>query len=108
MDSAAEIARAHAQRAALGLGGGQLVGNPIPAASEIPQEVINPFIEQALIEASLQKVSAKAVTPFLLQRLFEVTEGRSLVANIALVLNNARLGAEIANELVALRKETVQ
>ena len=108
MDSAAEIARAHAQRAALGLAGGQLVGNPIPVASEIPREVINPFIEQALTEASQQKVSAKAVTPFLLQRLFEVTEGRSLVANIALVLNNARLGAEIAKELVALRKETVQ
>ena len=108
MDSAAEIARAQAQRAALGLAGGQLVGNPIPVASEIPREVINPFIEQALADATTQNVSAKAVTPFLLQRLFEVTEGRSLVANIALVLNNARLGAEIAKELVALRKETVQ
>jgi pseudouridine-5'-phosphate glycosidase len=56
-------------------------------------------IEQALSEAEAQGIAAKAVTPFLLGRIFELTEGRSLESNIALVLNNARLGAAIAVEL---------
>jgi pseudouridylate synthase len=56
-------------------------------------------IEQALTDAAHQGIAAKAVTPFLLQRIFELTEGRSLAANIALVLNNARLGAAIAVEI---------
>ncbi|MBI5425005.1 MAG: pseudouridine-5'-phosphate glycosidase [Opitutae bacterium] len=99
LDSAAEIAAAHIQRARLGLPGGQLVANPIPSAAEIPRAVITPFIERALTEAAEQRVAAKAVTPFLLQRLFELTDGRSLEANIALVLNNARLGAAIASEI---------
>ena len=63
-----------------------------------------PVIEAALSEAAAQGVAAKAVTPFLLQRIFELTDGRSLDANIALVLNNARLGAAIAREIVRLRK----
>ena len=96
MDSVAEIARAHRLRAELGLAGGQLVANPIPHAAEIPRTVIGPVIEQALADAAAKGIAAKAVTPFLLQRIFELTEGRSLEANIALVLNNARLGAQIA------------
>ena len=103
LDHAADIAAAHMQRGALGLPGGQLVANPIPAAAEIPREVIGPFIEQALAEAAAQGIAAKAVTPFLLQRLFELTAGRSLAANIALVRHNARLAAAIAIELVRLR-----
>ncbi|MFQ6552346.1 pseudouridine-5'-phosphate glycosidase [Aestuariibius insulae] len=100
-DSAAEIAQMHLARQALGLPGGQLVANPIPASTEIPREVIDPIISQALAEAEAeaQGISGKSVTPFLLQRIFELTEGRSLEANIALVLNNARLAAEIALEL---------
>jgi pseudouridine-5'-phosphate glycosidase len=103
LDAAADIAAAHFQRSRLGLPGGQLVANPIPAAAEIPRDVIVPFIEQALAEAEQRKIAAKAVTPFLLQRIFELTNGRSLEANIALVLNNARLAAEIAHELTRLR-----
>lgn len=103
LDRPADIAAAHLQRAALGLPGGQLVANPIPAAAEIPRDVIVPFIEQALAEAAAQRIAAKAVTPFLLQRLFELTAGRSLAANIALVRNNARLAAAIALELVGLQ-----
>ena len=99
MDSAAQIAAAHKMRGLLGLPGGQLVANPIPVADEIAREVINPVIEAALAEASAQGIAAKAVTPFLLQRIFELTEGRSLTSNIALVLNNARLGAAIAREI---------
>lgn len=96
MDTAAEIAAAHVMRLAMGISGGQLVANPIPAAAEIARDVIGPVIEQALAEAHQRGITAKAVTPFLLQRIFELTEGRSLVANIALVRNNARLGAAIA------------
>lgn len=101
MDEPREIAAAHRMRGVLGLKGGQLVANPIPEAAEIPRPEIMPMIEAALAEAAAKAVSAKAVTPFLLQRLFEMSSGRSLVANIALVRNNARLGAAIARELAA-------
>ncbi|TRW97674.1 pseudouridine-5'-phosphate glycosidase [Paracoccus sp. M683] len=102
MDSPAQIAAAAAMRATLGLPGGQLVANPIPAADEIAAGIINPVIEQALAEAATQGIAAKSVTPFLLGRIFELTNGRSLASNIALVLNNARLGARIA---VAMAEE---
>jgi len=68
--------------------------------AEIPRAVITPYIEQALAEATQRGLAAKAVTPFLLGRLFELTAGRSLAANIELVLHNARLAAAIATELV--------
>lgn len=100
MDSAGQIAAAHRMRAGLGLPGGQLVANPIPVEAEIPRDQIMPHIETALAEAAAQGIAAKSVTPFLLQRIFELTEGRSLAANIALVLSNARLAAAIAGELV--------
>lgn len=96
MDTPEDIARAQITRTAMGLKGGQLVTNPIPQADEIPADVLAPIIAQALAEAQAQNISAKAVTPFLLGRLFELTEGRSLTANIALVRNNARLAAQIA------------
>jgi len=99
MDSAMDIARAHQMRATLGLPGGQLVANPIPTEAEIAQTIIGPLIEQAISEAAAQQISAKSVTPFLLQRLFELTDGQSLAANTALVLNNARLGAAIARAM---------
>ncbi len=100
MDDATDIAAAHKMRGAMGLPGGQLVANPIPAADEIPAEELAPVIAQATKEADEQGVTGKGVTPFLLQRIFELTEGRSLVANIALVRNNARLAADIAAALV--------
>jgi pseudouridine-5'-phosphate glycosidase len=99
MDDPAEIAAAHAMRGALGLPGGQLVANPIPEADEIAAGTLAPLIAGAQQEAEAAGIAGKAVTPFLLQRLFELTEGRSLTANIALVLNNARLGARIAQAL---------
>lgn len=99
MEDAASIAKAHRLRAALALPGGQLVANPIPVEAEIPRAEITPVIEAALAEAAAQGIAAKAVTPFLLQRIFELTEGRSLASNIALVLNNARLAAAIARAL---------
>lgn len=102
MDRARDIAAAHLMRERLGVPGGQLVANPIPAGAEIPRAEIMPVVERALAEATAQGVAAKAVTPFLLQRILEITEGRSLAANVALVLNNARLGAAIATAIANL------
>lgn len=99
MDEPATIARAHKMRGAMGLPGGQLVANPIPLADQIPAETLAPIIDQALSEADTQGISAKAVTPFLLGRIFELTDGASLTANIALVRNNARLATQIAGSL---------
>ncbi len=99
MDSAAQIAASHNMRAQLGLPGGQLVANPIPVADELPSAMLAPLIDTALREAQAQGISAKDVTPFLLRRIFELTDGASLAANISLVRNNARLAAEIARAL---------
>ncbi len=104
MDHAAQIANAYATRRLMGLPGGQLIANPVPADAEIPAAELDPIIAQAQREADAQGVSGKAVTPFLLQRIFELTDGRSLATNIALVRNNARLAARIAQEMVALAK----
>ncbi|RED13199.1 pseudouridine-5'-phosphate glycosidase [Pontivivens insulae] len=99
MDTADDIATAHRMRATLGLPGGQLIANPIPTSAEIASAEIMPIVAQALAEAQDQGIAAKAVTPFLLGRIFELTDGRSLTANIALVKNNARLAADIARAL---------
>jgi pseudouridine-5'-phosphate glycosidase len=108
MDNATDIARAQITRSAMGLSGGQFVANPIPQADQIPADVLAPLIAQALAEADAQKISAKSVTPFLLGRIFELTEGRSLTANIALVRNNARLAAQIAIEMTKLTWQDAQ
>ena len=83
------------------LPGGQLVALPIPVEAEIPAGILAPLIARAQAEADAQGIAAKAVTPFLLDRLYQLTEGRSLGANIALVLNNARFAAAIAREFGA-------
>ena len=101
LDDPAAIAAAARMRAALGLPGGQLVALPIPVEAEIPAGILAPLIARAQSEADAQGIAAKAVTPFLLDRLYELTEGRSLGANIALVLNNARFAAAIAREFGA-------
>ena len=75
------------------------MANPIPAASEIAADTLAPIIAQANAEAEAQGITGKAVTPFLLGRILELTEGQSLRANIDLVLNNARLAAKIAAEI---------
>jgi pseudouridylate synthase len=106
MDLPEDIAAAHLMRQRLDLPGGQLVANPIPIAAEIARAEIQPVIETALREAAAQGIAAKAVTPFLLQRIYELTAGRSLTANIALVLNNARLAAAIAVEITRQRQLT--
>ena len=91
----------HAQWAS-GLGGGVVIANPIAAAHEIAHDEITAHIEQALAEAQAQGVEGAAVTPFLLARVAALTGGRSLAANIELVLGNARLGGQIAVALATL------
>lgn len=99
MDTAEQIARAHLMRGELGLPGGQLVANPIPKEAEIASTTLAPIIATAQADAARAGITGKGVTPYLLQRIFELTEGRSLEANIALVRNNAQLAAQIAHEL---------
>jgi pseudouridine-5'-phosphate glycosidase len=99
MDTAEDIAKSHQMRWMMDLPGGQLIANPIPTEAEIAADELAPVIEAALKEAEEQGIAAKEVTPFLLDRMYQKTEGRSLTANIALVLNNARLAANIAVEL---------
>jgi pseudouridylate synthase len=103
MDDVGQIAWAHLMRGALGIPGGQLVANPIPLAEEIPRDIIDHWIAQALDDCA--GVAAKDVTPRLLARIFELSDGASLTANIALVRNNARLGAEIACALASQRAQ---
>ena len=102
LDDPAAIARAHRMRARLGMPGGQLVANPIPAEAEIPAGEMAPHIVEALAAADAAGVAAKAVTPFLLSHIGAATAGAALAANIALVRNNARLAARIAVALAAL------
>lgn len=99
LDHPEEIAKAHYMRAQLGLSGGQLIANPIPKEDEIPQDVLTPLIEKAIREAEAKAITAKEVTPFLLKTILDLTNGKSLVANKALVRNNARLAAEIAKHI---------
>ena len=96
LDSAEEIAAFQKVRDELELEAGLLVANPIPVDDEIPAEIMNGYISTAKAEMTAQGVSGKQVTPFLLQRIFELSNGESLKANIALVKNNARLAADIA------------
>jgi pseudouridine-5'-phosphate glycosidase len=95
-DSAVEIAAIRSAGRATGLGTGLLVANPIPDAHALEPAFIEAEIASALAAAEAEGVIGKEVTPFLLGRLNAVTEGRALEANIELVLNNARLAAQIA------------
>jgi Uncharacterized enzyme involved in pigment biosynthesis len=97
-DSPSEVARLLAAKWGLGLGGGVVIGNPVPAASSMDGAAIGAAIETALDAANREGVKGKAVTPFLLAKVKELTGGESLESNIALVLNNARLAAQIAIE----------
>lgn len=96
LDSAAEIASLLHHKWQAGLAGGVLVTNPITPDDEIPSAEVQAAISSALQQAEQQGVSGKAVTPFLLDQIRIKTAGRSLAANKALVLNNARLAADIA------------
>jgi len=96
IDAADEQARFIRTKWQLGLQGGVVVSNPVPAAMAMESSEIDAIIGQALAEAGQQGVKGKAVTPFLLARIKELTGGRSLATNIALVKHNALVGAQLA------------
>jgi pseudouridine-5'-phosphate glycosidase len=102
LDTAAEQAAFIHTKWALGLKGGVVVSNPVPVESAMPKDEIDRITEQALTEAFQQGISGKAVTPFLLGRIKDLTGGRSLATNIALVKHNALVGAQLAVALHAL------
>ncbi len=99
MDNVEQIANFLNVKWGLGLKGGALISNPIPKAYEIPSDQINSVIEEAIEKSLSSGVKGKRLTPFLLSEIKNVTQGKSLEANIQLVKNNARLGAEIAKAL---------
>jgi pseudouridine-5'-phosphate glycosidase len=99
LDTPAGIANFQAKREELGIHGGMLIGNPVPEADEIAREEMNIYIKEALDAAEQDEITGKAVTPYLLNSIFHLTGGRSLATNIALVENNARLAARIAQAL---------
>ena len=80
----------------LNLGGGNLVVNPIPVEHQLAPDYINGIIEQAVAASVKDHIVGKDATPYLLAKIVELTEGKSLEANIQLVYNNAKLGAKIA------------
>jgi pseudouridine-5'-phosphate glycosidase len=98
----AEFAKAHWN---LGMKGGILVTNPIPEKESISKSKMEPIIAKASAEAIEQGIHGQKLTPFLLGRISELTKGKSLKANLALLLNNARLAAEIAKEMSTKKKE---
>ncbi len=84
-----------------------LVANPIPAADAIPSPDMESIIERVSSEAKEKKIRGKELTPFLLQRIGALTQGRSVQANLSLLLNNARLAAQIAKALRSLERRKV-
>jgi pseudouridine-5'-phosphate glycosidase len=101
-DTPEEVAAMLAAQAVLGFPAGAVIANPIPEAHALPEAEIDAVITAALADADRDGIAGKAVTPYLLARIVELTEGRSLIANIALVENNARVGARIAKALAAI------
>ena len=99
LDDPGAIARFELTRRLMGGHGGMLIANPVPAENEIPRQRMEEHITEALMAAERDGIGGKEVTPYLLDKIFQITGGVSLETNIALVLNNARLAAAIAVEL---------
>jgi pseudouridine-5'-phosphate glycosidase len=103
LDAAEEVANLLYTKWKLGLNGSILIANPVPVAQEIASDEMETHIQKALNAATLNKVSGKEVTPFLLNYIADHTKGESLEANIALIKHNAKVGAEIAVALTKLQ-----
>ena len=102
MDSAMEIATTMKAKWDIGLEGGIVIANPIPEEFAMDFDFITNSINNAVEESVLKGIKGKETTPFLLAKVKEITQGKSLVSNIELVYSNARLASEIAKELVKL------
>jgi pseudouridylate synthase len=99
MDTIEELAGAARMHFGLGFGTGVLIANPIPASDELPAETYERALETALLDAERQEVRGRNVTPFLLDRLRALSGGESVRANLALLVNNARVAAHLARAL---------
>lgn len=99
VDSPKEMANALKAKWDMGLKGGVVVANPIPVEHELDYDLITEAIEKALVEAKENGIKGKESTPFLLSKVKAITAGKSLTANLELVYNNARVGAQIAKEM---------
>jgi pseudouridine-5'-phosphate glycosidase len=96
VDSPEEAARLMAAQWGLGLSAGIVFGNPVPESCALPREELEGLIAKALVSAAAEKIQGKRVTPYLLEALSKGSGGRTLAANVALLLNNARVAAGIA------------
>lgn len=103
VESSLEVASALKAKWDLNLKGGMVIGNPIPKEFEMDYDTINNAIESALKEAEEKNIAGKNVTPFLLDRVKTITDGKSLDTNIELVYNNAKVAAQIAKDLSELK-----
>jgi pseudouridine-5'-phosphate glycosidase len=105
LDSAKQIAAVLNTKRSLGLHGGVVIANPVPAEFAMDEKRVNGYIMQAEARAAELGIKGKELTPYLLHSIQELSDGASLAANVPLVLNNARLGASIAVELANLEKQ---
>ena len=96
VDSSEEIMEVFKEKKRLGIDGAVLVFNPVPEKDEIPFEELDSLIQKAVKKANEEKISGKSLTPFLLSYLSEISDGKTLKTNISLLLNNAKLGGQIA------------
>lgn len=100
LDSAIDIAEMIKTKWELGLNGGVIIANPVPEVHSLDKNLIDKAIDEALIKADERGIKGKDVTPFLLSEIKNITGGKSLDSNIMLVLNNAKLAAEIAKSIM--------
>jgi len=100
IDTVKQIAKIYKLNRELGFTNGMLIANPIPQKYEIPFDEMDKFITIAIKEVEKKEITGQNVTPFLLRKMVELTEGKSLAANVKLVENNVRLACEIAKEFV--------
>ena len=91
-----DIANFIKARDQIGLQGGCLITNPVPKKNEIPKTKIKPIIKKAILDGQNQGITGKDLTPFLLNKIFELTDGESLLTNIALIKNNAKIAAKLS------------
>jgi pseudouridine-5'-phosphate glycosidase len=103
LDTPEEVAALLKAKWELGLAGGVVIANPVPEADALDEQEMEQNIERALSEAKRLGIKGKEVTPFLLGKMKEITQGRSLATNIALVKHNAWVGAQIAKEYARLK-----
>jgi pseudouridine-5'-phosphate glycosidase len=104
VDSVEEIVMLAKVHWDMGMKSAVLVTNPVPAGDEIPKSRMDPWIVEASQEAEKKKIHGQALTPFLLQRINELSYGQSMRANLALLLNNARLAAQIARSMAITQR----